>query len=357
MDLDGRLAAVPRVRLGQFPTPLERLPRLTAALGGPRLWVKRDDAVGPAMGGNKTRKLEFLFGEAQACGAAVVATFCGLQSNFARQMCAAARGLGIEAHCFYFAPRPACLEGNLLLADLLGARLHFVPFGAGGDGGLTVERASRVVRLLVSLTPGCLGRRTYFMPVGGHCLTGALGYVAGALELTRQLAEQGLERATIVTAAGTGGTLAGLLAGQHLIGSRYQLLGIDVGKLWRGFPESVASLATELCGVLGQPYKFSAAQVPMLEGTYVGAGYAQPTPESTEAIRRLARTEGLLLDPVYTSKAMAGLIDQVGRGRWRTDEDVVFLHTGGLPAMWAGGASLTPDTHAASVPAATGHGG
>jgi L-cysteate sulfo-lyase len=349
MTLAERLARFPRVRLGQFPTPLELLPRLTAALGGPRLWVKRDDAVGPALGGNKTRKLEFLFGEAQARRARVVATFGGLQSNFARQMCAGARALGMAAHCFYFAPRPARLEGNLLLAALLGARLHFVPFGGGEDGGLTVEGATRMVRLLASVTPGCLGRRHYFMPVGGHCATGALGYVAGAQELAEQLAAQGLERATIVTAAGTGGTLAGLLAGQHLLGARYQLLGIDVGKLWRGFPASIAALASELCARLGQPHAFAPADVPLIEATYVGEGYARETPESTAALRRLAREEGLLLDPVYTSKAMAGLLDLVGQGRWRADEDVVFLHTGGLPAVWAYEPSLSFGGQAATT--------
>ena len=342
MTVEARLANIPRVRLGQFPTPLEPLPRLTAALGGPRLWVKRDDVVGPAQGGNKTRKLEFLFGAARAERAQVVATFGGLQSNFARQMCAAARAQGLEPHCFYFANRPARLEGNLLLAGLFGARLHFVPFGGGGDGGLTVEKASSLVRLIARLTPGCFGRRLYFMPVGGHSATGALGYVAGAQELAAQLRERGIGSGTVVLAAGTGGTLAGLLAGQRLFSVEYRLLGIDVGKLWRGFPESIAALATELCGLLGQPHQFTAAAVPLIEGTYVGPGYARDTVESVEALRLLAREEGLLLDPVYTAKAMAGLIDLVRQGHWRVDEDVVFLHTGGLPAVWAYEQVLTP---------------
>jgi 1-aminocyclopropane-1-carboxylate deaminase/D-cysteine desulfhydrase-like pyridoxal-dependent ACC family enzyme len=340
MDLAARLGRFPRVRLGQFPTPLEPLPRLTRALGGARLWVKRDDAVGPAMGGNKTRKLEFLFGEARARRASVVATFGGLQSNFARQMAAAARGLGLEAHCFYFARRPERLEGNLALAQLVGARLHFVPFGNNDDGGLTVERASTMVRLLAAVTPGCLGRRLYFMPVGGHCLTGALGYVAGALELAGQLEAQGLRRATVVTACGTGGTLAGLLAGKQLLGAEFVLLGIDVGKLWRAFPESIAALATGLCAALGAPHTFSAADVPIIEGRYVGPGYARETPEAIEALRRVALEEGLLLDPVYTAKAMAGLIDLVRQGRWAAADDVVCLHTGGMPAVWAYEAAL-----------------
>jgi L-cysteate sulfo-lyase len=352
MRLGERLAQFPRVRLGQFPTPLEPLPRLTRLLGGPRLWIKRDDAVGPAMGGNKTRKLEFLFGEARAQRASVVATFGGLQSNFARQMAAGARGLGLEAHCFYFARRPPRLEGNLALARLAGAHLHFVPFGNNDDGGLTVERASGMVRRLASVTPGCLGRRMYFMPVGGHSATGALGYVAGALELAAQLEAQGLARACVVTAAGTGGTLAGLLAGRHLLGAEFGLLGIDVGKLWRGFPGSIAALASELCGVLGTAHGFSAADVPLIEGTYVGPGYARETPEAIAALQCLAREEGVLLDPVYTAKALAGLLDLVREGRWAAGDDVVFLHTGGLPAVWAYEAALRPGNRAGSAPAA-----
>jgi len=329
------LVSFPKVTLGAFPTPLEALARLTAELNGPHVWVKRDDAVGPAMGGNKTRKLEYLFGQARAERAQVVATFGGLQSNFARQMVAGARGLGLEAHCFYFARRPMQLEGNLLLARLMGAHLHFVPFGGGDDGSLTIERATQMVRLLAAVTPGCLGRRAVFMPVGGHTAVGALGYVSAAAELAGQLSAAGVEQATVVLAAGSGGTLAGLMAGFFLLGSRHQLLGIDVGKLWRGFPASIAALASDVCRLLGRPHKFEPADVPMIERTYVGAGYARTTPASLAAIHRLAELEGLLLDPVYTAKAMAGLLDLASKGRWNRKEHVVFLHTGGTPALWA----------------------
>lgn len=324
----------PRVRLGNFPTPLEELPRLAATQNGPRLWVKRDDSIGPAMGGNKTRKLEFMLGQARARQAEVVATFGGLQSNFARQMAAGARGLGMEAHCFYFAPRPQRLEGNLLLAQLMGARLHFVPFG-GGDGGLTIERATRLVRLVAALTPGCLGRRVYFMPVGGHTPIGALGYAIAAQEIAEQLSAAGLQPVTLVLAAGSGGTLAGLMAGLYAYNCSYQLLGIDVGKLWRGFPASIAALASDVCALLGKPHTFQSSDVPLIERTYVGQGYARTTPTALDALHRLAETEGLLLDPVYTAKAMAGLLDLAAKGRWGRQDHVVFLHTGGIPALWA----------------------
>ncbi len=351
MSFTAQLPKFPRVRLGQFPTPLEPMPRLTQALGGPTLWVKRDDAAGPAMGGNKTRKLEFLFGEAQARRAEIVATFGGLQSNFARQMCAGARSLGLEPHCFYFTRRPARLEGNLLLAKLFGAHLHFVPFGQSEEPSMTIEQSMRLVRWVVRLTPSCRGKRVTFMPVGGHTPVGCLGYVLAAIEIEEQLRERGIERATIVTAVGTGGTLAGLLAGFHLLKSNHSLIGIDVGKLWRAFPASIASLATEICALLGEPHAFRAdssasSGVPMIERTYVGEAYARPTPESVEALRFAARQEGLVLDPVYTSKAMAGLIDLVRQGRWGAGEHVVFLHSGGLPAVWAYGEALRPGSRA-----------
>jgi D-cysteine desulfhydrase family pyridoxal phosphate-dependent enzyme len=324
----------PRVALGHLPTPLEPLTRLTAALGGPRLWVKRDDVLGPGTGGNKTRKLEYLFGAALAEGAQAVATFGGLQSNFARQMAAGARKLGLDAHCFYFEPRPNALTGNLFLAQLLGAHLHFLPLG-GGEAARSLAQTTRLVRWVVRLNPACFGRRVYFMPVGGHSPAGVLGYVGAAAELETQLAARGVAAATLVTAAGTGGTLAGLLAGLHLLGSRHQVLGIDVGRLWTGFAGCIADLASAACERLGRPHTFRPGDIPIIESDYVGAGYARPTTESLEAIRLLARETGLVLDPVYTAKAMAGLLDQARRGRWSEGEHVVFLHTGGGPALWA----------------------
>lgn len=335
--LPDRLATFPRQRLADFPTPLEAMPRLTRALGGPTLWVKRDDVIGPALGGNKTRKLEFLFGEALARRAQVVATFGGLQSNFARQMVAGARALGLTPHCFYFAPRPAAWEGNLLLNRLMGARMHFIPFGqsTGGEPGMTLEQATRLVRWIVRLTPGCWGQRVYFMPVGGHTVQGCLGYVLAAQEIQEQLRVRNIERATIVTAAGTGGTLAGLLAGFRLLGGRHQVLGIDVGKLWRAFPASIAALATEICAALGERLTFDPGDVPLIERVYVGSAYAAPTEAARAALRQVSGQEGLLLDPVYTAKAMAGLINLIQNGRWGVNEHIVFVHTGGLPAIWA----------------------
>lgn len=329
-DLSARLDAYPRVRLAAYPTPLEPLPRLSRELGLP-LFIKRDDGIGPALGGNKTRKLEYLLADALRRGHGKVATFGGLQSNHARLTAAAARRCGLEPHLFYFERRPASLTGNLLLNQVLGARMHFVPIGAGGDGGMTLERAIRLAGLVARLRLG----RHYFIPVGGHGWLGCLGYAAAAVELDEQARAAGVGDARLVMAAGSGGTLAGLLAGLALIGSALRPLGIDVGKLWRGFPSSIAALAAALCTRLGEPHPFTAGQVPLVEGTYVGERYGAPSAAGKEAIRHLAQAEGILLDPVYTGKAFAGLLDLIETGVIQPDEPAIFLHTGGLPALFA----------------------
>jgi L-cysteate sulfo-lyase len=333
-DLEQRLALWPRLSYLQGATPLEPLPRLSRRLGGPRLWLKRDDGIGPAMGGNKGRKLEFLMADAMRQGKRRVVTFGGLQSNHARMTAAACAHLGLEAHLFFFEKRPPEFSGNLLLNRLLGARMHFVPFGGGGQAALTIERANRLAWLVSLLR---LGPGAYFIPVGGHNVTGCLGYVAAAAELQRQVETLDLDaaRVTVVTAVGTGGTLAGLLAGLVLLNSPMQLLGIDVGKLWRSFPASLARLATELCRTLGEPHHFAAEEVPLIEGDYVGPGYAVFDQSCHEAICMLAQSEGVIVDPVYSGKAFSGLLDLVQRKRFNAGHEVIFLHTGGTAGLWA----------------------
>ena len=300
------LRPFPRIPLNHTSTPLQPLPRMTAQLGGVQLWLKRDDELGSGGGGNKGRPLQFLLGEAVAQQKRKVVTFGGLQSNHARITAAACAQLGIEAHLLFFEKRPSTLEGNLLLDQLFGAKLHFVPFGGGGEATMTLETTIRLVRWVSWLL---VGRGAYFMPVGGHTAMGCLGYVAAAAELQIQLAERGIlpDKVTIVLPVGTGVTLAGLWAGFWLLGSPVQVLGIDVGKLWRTFPASIARLATEVCRLLGQPHYFLPANVPIIEKTYVGKGYAQLRPEAIKAIRLMAQTEGVILDPIYSGKAFAGL--------------------------------------------------
>jgi 1-aminocyclopropane-1-carboxylate deaminase/D-cysteine desulfhydrase-like pyridoxal-dependent ACC family enzyme len=209
--------------------------------------------------------------------------------------------------------------------------MHFIPFGGGGDASMTVETTIRLVRLVARALAG----PHYFIPVGGHCWLGALGYVRAALEIDDQARSLGIENAWLITAAGTGGTLAGLLAGLALAGSPLRPLGIDVGKLWKGFPASIALLASEVCAHLGEPHTFQPGQVPLIERKYVGQGYAMLWQPCLDANRLLACHEGILLDPVYTGKAFAGLLDLLQKGEIGRDEPVIFLHTGGLPALFA----------------------
>ncbi len=329
--LQSQLDRYPRLPLADYPTPLQLLPRLSEQLQRP-LYLKRDDELGPGGGGNKTRKLEYLLAEAQQRGMHKIATFGGLQSNHARITAAAARRLGLEPHLFYFERRPARLEGNLFLNELFGARMHFVPFGGGGDASLTLETTIRLVHLVAWLRIG----PHYFIPVGGHSWRGCLGYVRAAIELDAQAHSLGMERGYVVMAAGSGGTLAGMCAGLHLIGSSLHPLGIDVGRLWKEFPRSIARLASELCARLGQPHTFMPAETPLIENTYVGSRYAVPSEQGLAAIQRLAQAEGVILDPVYTGKAFAGMIDLIVRRQLGDDEPLIFLHTGGWPALFAG---------------------
>jgi D-cysteine desulfhydrase len=327
-ELEDRLTTFPRISLATYPTPLEHLPRLSQEIGR-TVYVKRDDSIGPAMGGNKTRKLEYLLADACQRNSRVIVTFGGLQSNHARLTAASARQLGLETHLFYFEPRPIRMRGNLLLNQALGAHMHFIPLGGGG--GMTLETTIRLVHLLALLRVG----RHYFIPVGGHSWLGCLGYVAAALEIDQQARLMGIENAYLVVAAGSGGTLAGLIAGLALIDSSIQVIGIDVGKLWKGFPASIANLASQICTRLGQPLRFDPQEVPLIEEKYVGSAYGVPSAAGIDAMHKAAHLEGLLLDPIYTAKAFAGMLDLANSGRFESDRPLIFLHTGGLPALFA----------------------
>lgn len=328
VSVQDRLERFERLTLGSYPTPLEPLPRLSAEVGR-QLWIKRDDTLGPGLGGNKTRKLEFLLADARRRGFRKISTFGGLQSNHARLTAAAANRLGMETHLFYFEPRPQRLTGNLAVNRALGAKMHFIPLGSGS--GMTIERTIRLVKIAARLLAG----QNYFIPVGGHNSLGALGYVDGALEIEMQCCQAGLRDAYVVTAAGSGGTLAGLLAGLTLGGSGLRPVGIDVGKLWKGFPASIARLATDTAALLGERRAFSPAEVILIEERYVGTCYGAPCPAGQAALRQLAAFEGILLDPVYTAKAFAGMLDLIRCGELGRKEPIIFLHTGGLPALFA----------------------
>jgi D-cysteine desulfhydrase family pyridoxal phosphate-dependent enzyme len=303
--------------LAHGPTPLEPLDRLTDWLDGPRLLVKRDDQTGLALGGNKARKLEHLCAEALALGCDTLVTGGGPQSNHCRMTAAAANRLGMGCHLALAGP-PEPPTGNLLLDHLLGADLH--PTGAREyyEIEASIEAVADEVR--------AAGGRPYAIPVGGASVTGAIGYVDAARELAGQLAEP---VDWIVVADGSGGTHAGLLAG---LDGLPQILGIDVGTR-PDLDDRVPALAAATAAAVDRPTPTGEIHI---DHTRFGAGYGKPTPECLEAIRAAARLEGLILDPVYTGKAMAGLIGWIREGRFTDRQSVLFWHTGGAPALFAG---------------------
>lgn len=336
----------PRIGLAHLPTPLEPMERLSQSLGGPRLWVKRDDCTGLATGGNKARKLEFLMADALAQGADTVITQGAVQSNHARQTAAAAAKLGMQCHILLEerlqgAPQAYHASGNVFLDRLLGAELERRP--ANSDMGAAMLEAADRIRAADS--------RPYIIPGGGSNRIGALGYVACIRETLEQARQIGLEIHHIVHATGSSGTQAGLVAGMIALGAGIPIHGVSVRFDEKTQRDKVLSLAGEVADEIGAgPVSTDAV---LVYDSYVGPGYGQPTAEMIEAIRTLARTEGLLLDPVYSGKAMAGLLDLVHQGMFGERENVLFLHTGGAAALsayeWAFEAAGVREIESASV--------
>jgi L-cysteate sulfo-lyase len=305
------------------------MPGLTGLLGGPRIWIKRDDCTGLATGGNKNRKLEFLVGEALAARADTLVTLGALQSNHVRQTAAAAAKFGLR--CVGLLRQsiptndpdyPDC--GNVLLDRLAGLSIEYLP--AEADMRAALEQTGERLR--------GEGARPYLIPAGGSTPTGALGYVAAALELLMQANEAGLGIDRVVHASGSAGTQAGLVAGFEAMHAAIRVLGISVGKPRDALEADVHELAEETAAKLGLKggVRRDAVEV---NADYVGNGYGIPTEGMAEAVMLLARHEGILLDPVYTGKAMAGLIDLIRRGAFGKDENVVFIHTGGQAGLFA----------------------
>jgi L-cysteate sulfo-lyase len=322
------IARFPRIRLGHLPTPLEPLENLTRLLGGPRLWIKRDDCTGLSSGGNKTRKLEFLMAEAVAQRADVVITQGATQSNHARQTAAAAAKLGMRCHILLEdrtgSTNPDYVDnGNVMLDHLHGATVEHRPGGAN----MQAEMEAVAARLASD------GARPYVIPGGGSTPLGALGYAHAALELVSQSAERGLRIDHLVHATGSAGTQAGLVVGLQALNSPIQLLGIGVRAPRERQETMVHDLGRRTWDLLGLRGELPRESV-VANCDYVGGGYGVPTPGMLEAVRLLARTEGILLDPVYAGKGMAGLIDLIRQGRFGQDENVVFLHTGGSVALF-----------------------
>lgn len=313
------MKSLPRLPLAQLPTPWEAMPRLSAALGGPQLWVKRDDQTGLGLGGNKTRKLETLCAAALAAGADTLITAGAIQSNHCRQTAAAAARLGLACTLVLAGEPPALPSGNLLLDGLFGAEIVWTTF-AERPAALQASEA----RLRAA------GKTPYLIPYGGSSPQGAAAY-AYALE---ELLAQGPPPDWIVFASSSGGTQAGLVAAARLLGYSGRILGISVDEPAAGLQAKVAALATQTSQLLGQPAGFQPQDI-LVNADYLGQGYAQMGEAEAEAIRLFARHEGLLVDPVYTGRAAAGLIDLIRRGHFTPEESVLFWHTGGAPALFA----------------------
>jgi L-cysteate sulfo-lyase len=323
------LARFPRLKVAHLPTPLEPLPNLTRLLGGPALWIKRDDCTGLGTGGNKTRKLEFLAAQALAEGADTLITQGAVQTNHGRQTAAIAARLGLR--CILLLEHRVATDdpdylrnGNVLLDRLFGAELRELP--GGGDPNAAMEPVAEEVRRA--------GGRPYLIPGGGSNEVGALGYVACALELVHQANEAGIRIDHIVHATGSAGTQAGLVAGLEAMSARIPVLGIGVRAPRERQEANVYALACRVAETLGVKAGIDRKAV-VANCDYVGEGYGIPTPAMVEAVQLFARHEGILLDPVYTGKAAAGLIDLCRKGFFPKGANVVFLHTGGAAALAA----------------------
>jgi L-cysteate sulfo-lyase len=320
------------VRFAHLPTPLEPLPGLTEALtsesgSGPTLWVKRDDCTGLAGGGNKTRKLEYLLGDALANEATVLVTQGAVQSNHVRQTAAAAARFGLGCEIILEARTGSkavdyTRSGNVLLDELLGAKIRHAPGGSDMNAALA-EVAAEVAEA---------GGRPYVIPGGGSNIIGALGYAECALELVAQANELGLEIDRIVTATGSAGTHAGLVAGLAVMGADIPVLGIGVRAPRDVQEANVFRLAVETADLLGFRERVTRDMV-VADCDYVGAGYGLIDDGVIDALKMVARSDALLLDPVYTGKAMKGLIALSRLGAF-DGETVVFLHTGGAQGLF-----------------------
>ncbi|SEF00837.1 D-cysteine desulfhydrase [Rhizobiales bacterium GAS188] len=328
----GASAALPRVVLGTLPTPLDEAPRLAAALGSPPIWVKREDLSGLALGGNKTRQLEALMAAALAAGADTVIATAAAQSNFCRTTAAAAAKLGLGAVLLLRGHDGLPVTGNLLLDRLLGAEIEFIDTADPYDPAVPLRLEQIAGRLRAA------GRRPHLIHVvGSSGAIGAAAYLPAAEELVSQSRAHGVAPAALYVTAGSGLTVAGLALGLKHLGSPMRVVGICAQKPAAFMRPLIVERANEAAALLGISTRVEATDI-ALDDRQIGPGYGTATPASVEAIELAARTEGLLLDPVYTGKCMAGLIADIRAGRWSGGGPVVFLHSGGTPGLFAYGA-------------------
>lgn len=323
------LAKFPRRRYTEGKTPIQELPRFSEAVGGPHIYIKRDDLLGLTAGGNKTRKLEFLVADALAQGADTLITCGAVQSNHCRLTLAAAVKEGLKCRLVLEEKIPGSYKteasGNNLLYHLLGVEdITVVPSGA--------DREQAMEKVAAELT--AMNRKPYIIPGGASNEIGSLGYVACAEEILAQAFERGIDFDAVVVTCGSTGTQTGLLVGFYGNNAPIPVVGICCGKEKAVEEEKIYTLAEQLRIKLGIRDAIPREQIICFDD-YIGPGYSVVTPEMIEAVKLLARTEGILLDPVYTGKAMAGLIDLAKKGYFKASDNVLFVHTGGSPALYA----------------------
>jgi D-cysteine desulfhydrase len=320
------LERLPRFPLAHLPTPVETLPALSRALGSTLLLIKRDDQTGLALGGNKTRKLEFLVGRALEDGADTLVTAGAVQSNHCRQTAAAAAKAGLKCELLLTGKQPSQITGNVLLDELFGATIHWM------------DRPQLPVKLHeLPAQWRDQGRKPYIIPIGGSNGIGAAGYVFAMQELMDQLRASGQRVDHIVFASSSGGTQAGLTLGARLAGFTGSLHGISIDKgepEHEAYEEEIAEIANECAGLLGCDVQVQPEEIEVIYG-YVGAGYGIMGDLEREAIRLMAQHQGILLDPVYTGRAFGALTDRLRQGIYAPGETVLFWHTGGAPALFA----------------------
>ena len=327
-SLSAKLSRFPRLGLAHLPTPLEPMRRLTEHLGGPRLWVKREDATGVGFGGNKLRKLDYVLHEAIAAKADTLVSAGVVQSNSQRQVAAVAAKLGLQCHLAVYHGRlaPPTLEytvsGNAFLNRLFGAHLHDVPWT--GDRNGTIQALGDRLRED--------GRRPYFVPYGVSNALGAVGYASTIAEIAVEASAAGFHPAAIVHCTGSAGTQAGLVVAASIALQATRVVGIDIDAEPERVRADVVKYAKAAADLLET--SFAEADVEVVAG-HAGPGYGVPHDATVEAIKLAGALEALVLDPVYTGKGLAGLIALVRAGRWQPDDDVVFVHTGGAPALFA----------------------
>ena len=324
------LSRFPRLHFAHLPTPLEPMPRISEHLGGPNLWIKRDDCTGLSSGGNKTRKLEFLMAEAVERGADSIITQGATQSNHARQTCAAAARIGMACHILLedrtgYHDEAYAHNGNVLLDQLHGASVSLRP----ADSDMNAEMETLAQQLRDD------GKKPYVIPGGGSNETGALGYVNAAFELTHQANERSLRIDHLLHATGSAGTQAGLVVGMQAMNSGIPVYGVSVRAPRAKQEENVFGLTQRTLDFMGIPQSVAPRDSVVANSDYVGDGYGLPTESMVEAVKMLAQFEGILLDPVYSGKGFAGLIDLIRKGHFKKSENVVFLHTGGSVSLFA----------------------